>query len=74
MDDYKVVLNIIKEEYGDEDSSNIYVFLPKPNKNYLTFTNISNILDESCNRQVLRHYKSVLLTEDKSVRQSLKSK
>ena len=34
MDDYKVVLNIIKEEYGDEDSSNIYVFLPKPNKNF----------------------------------------
>ena len=74
MDDYKVVLNIIKEEYGEEDSSNIYVFLPKPNKNYLTFTNISNILDESCNKKFLRHYKSILLTEDKNVRQSLKSK
>ena len=74
MDDYKVILNIIKDEYGDKDASHIYIFLPNPHRKFLTFTNISNIDDKSCNKQFLKHQKSVLLTKDKSVRQSLKTK
>ena len=72
LNDYRLILNSIKDEYRDPNISNIYLY-PHDKKHLgLVWTNVSSLADEKCNLSFLKRQEKVLVNEDDTIRKSFK--
>ena len=74
LNDYRFILNSIKDEYGDPNVSNIYLYPHDKNNLGLAWTNASSLADEKCNLSFLKRQEKILINEDDTIRKSFKLK